>query len=344
MNEERLNRAMRGIRMPEEARQRLLLRLNEERPRRVVRASKRPALAAVAACLALVLCLPAFAANVEPAYTLLYRASPAAAQYLQPVRESDEDKGIRMEVVSAAVQGDTAEVWVSLQDLTGSRVDATTDLFDSYSIRSPVDQSAHCELAGYEETTGTALFRVEIIRADGKSWQGEKITFSLKKFLSRRAAYEQVDIPLDLTRLPQNAATMAVSFSGYAGPEGERPDTFDVLVPEEGRQDFPVEGFSLTGAAWAADGLHLQLAVKNRQQNDNNGDVYLLGPDGEKHYYDFLCYFRQGEGESRVDYMEYVFSGTPQTLTDCRLAGDFYTAGLLTEGSWKVTFRLEGGE
>ncbi|MDY4166925.1 MAG: hypothetical protein SOY27_05465 [Fournierella sp.] len=344
MNEERLNRAMRGIRMPEEARQRLLLRLNEERPRRVVRASKRPALAAVAACLALVLCLPAFAANVEPAYTLLYRASPAAAQYLQPVRESDEDKGIRMEVVSAAVQGDTAEVWVSLQDLTGSRVDATTDLFDSYSIRSPVDQSAHCELAGYEETTGTALFRVEIIRADGKSWQGEKITFSSKKFLSRRAAYEQVDIPLDLTRLPQNAATMAVSFSVYAGPEGERPDTFDVLVPEEGRQNFPVEGFSLTGAAWAADGLHLQLAVKNRQQNDNNGDVYLLGPDGEKNYYDFLCYFRQGEGESRVDYMEYVFSGTPQTLADCRLAGDFYTAGLLTEGSWKVTFRLEGGE
>ena len=37
-------------------------------------------------------------------------------------------------------------------------------------------------------------------------------------------------------------------------------------------------------------------------------------------------------------------SGTPQALADCRLAGDFYTAGLLTEGSWKVTFRLEGGE
>ncbi|WP_294526535.1 hypothetical protein [uncultured Allofournierella sp.] len=344
MHEEQLNRAVRGIRMPKEARQRLLLRLNEERPRRVVRVSKRPALAAVAVCLALALGLPAFAANVEPVYTMLYRASPAAAQYLQPVRERDEDNGIRMEVVSAAVQGDTAEVWVSLRDLAGSRVDETTDLFDSYSIRSPADQSAHCELAGYDKTTGTALFRVQITRADGKSWQGEKVTFSLKKFLSRKAAYEQVDIPLDLTRLPQNAATMAVSFSGYAGPEGERPDTFDVLVPGEGQQDVPVEGFFLTGAAWAADGLHIQLAVKNRQQNDNNGDVYLLGPDGEKHDYDFLCYFRQGEGESRVDYMEYVFSGTPQTLADCRLAGDFYTAGLLTEGSWKVTFRLKGSE
>ena len=343
MHEERLNRAVRGIRMPEEARKRLLLRLNEERPRRVVRLSKRPALAAVAACLALALGLPVLAANVEPAYTLLYRASPAAAQYLQPVRESNEDNGIRMEVVSAAVEGDTAEVWVSLQDLAGSRVDETTDLFESYSIRSPADQSAHCELAGYDEATGTALFRLHITRADGKSWQGEKVTFSLKGFLSRRAAYEQVEIPLDLTRLPQNAATMAVSFSGYAGTEGERPDIFDVLVPEEGRKNFPVEGFSLTGAAWATDGLHIQLAVKNRQQNDNNAEVYLLGPEGAKIFCDFLGYFREGEGENRVDYMEYVFYGTTGALADCRLAGDFYTAGLLTEGSWKVTFRLEGG-
>ena len=344
MDEKRLNRAVRGIRMPEDARQRLLHRLKEEQPRRAACLPKRPALVAVAACLALALGLPALAANVEPAYTLLYRASPEAAQYLQPVRESDEDRGIRMEVVSAAVQGDTAEVWVALQDLAGSRVDETTDLFESYSIRSPADQSAHCELAGYEEATGTALFRLHITRADGKSWQGEKVTFSLKGFLSRRAAYEQVEIPLDLTRLPQNAATMAVSFSGYAGTEGERPDTFDVLVPEEGRQNFPVEGFSLTGAAWAADGLHIQLAVKNRQQNDNNAEVYLLGPEGAKTFCDFLGSFREGEGENRVDYMEYVFSGTTWALADCRLAGDFYTAGLLTEGSWKVTFRLEGGE
>lgn len=344
MDEERLKCAVRGIRMPEEVRQRLLHRLEEERPRRAVCVPKRPALAAVAVCLALALGLPAFAANVEPMYTLLYRASPAAAQYLQPVRESDEAGGIRMEVVSAAVQGDTAEVWVSLRDLAGSRVDETTDLFDSYSIRSPVDQSAHCELAEYDDATGTALFRLQITRTDGKSWQGEKVTFSLREFLSRRAEYEQVDIPLDLARLPQNAATMAVSFSGYAGPEGERPDTFDVLVPQEGQQDFPVEGFSMTGAAWAADGLHIQLAVKNRSENDNNGDVYLLGPDGEKIYYDFLCYFRQGEGKSRVDYMEYVFSGTPQALADYRLAGDFTTAGLLTEGNWKVTFLLKGSE
>ena len=169
------------------------------------------------------------------------------------------------------------------------------------------------------------------------------MTFSLKGFLSRRAAYEQVEIPLDLTRLPQNAATMAVSFSGYAGTEGERPDIFDVLVPEEGRKNFPVEGFSLTGAAWATDGLHIQLAVKNRQQNDNNAEVYLLGPEGAKTFCDFLGCFREGEGENRVDYMEYVFYGTSGALADCRLAGDFYTAGLLTEGSWKVTFRLEGG-
>ena len=84
-------------------------------------------------------------------------------------------------------------------------------------------------------------------------------------------------------------------------------------------------------------------AAQYLQPVRESADVYLLGPESEKTFCDFLGCFREGEGENRVDYMEYVFSGTPGALADCRLAGDFYTAGLLTEGSWKVTFRLEGG-
>ena len=84
-------------------------------------------------------------------------------------------------------------------------------------------------------------------------------------------------------------------------------------------------------------------AAQYLQPVRESAEVYLLGPEGAKTFCDFLGYFREGEGENRVDYMEYVFSGTPGALADCRLAGDFYTAGLLTEGSWKVTFRLEGG-
>lgn len=84
-------------------------------------------------------------------------------------------------------------------------------------------------------------------------------------------------------------------------------------------------------------------AAQYLQPVRESAEVYLLVPEGEKTFCDFLGCFWEGEGENRVDYMEYVFYGTPGALEDCRLAGGFYTAGLLTEGSWKVTFRLEGG-
>ena len=51
-------------------------------------------------CAALVLCaaiaLPAMADSVPAAYELLYRVSPATAQYFRSVRMSCEDQGIRM--------------------------------------------------------------------------------------------------------------------------------------------------------------------------------------------------------------------------------------------------------
>ena len=123
---------------------------------RAARAQSRAAAALAAAVLCLSLAAPALA-NADPAYELLYRLSPAAAQLLRPVRKADEDNGIRLEVVSARVEGDTAEIYVTLRDLTGDRVDDTTDLFDSYSIHRPFDSSAACRSAGFDAETGVRL-------------------------------------------------------------------------------------------------------------------------------------------------------------------------------------------
>ena len=40
-----------------------------------------------------------------------------------------------MEVEAVYVHADTAEIYLSMQDLTEERIDETVDLFDSYSIR-----------------------------------------------------------------------------------------------------------------------------------------------------------------------------------------------------------------
>lgn len=56
------------------------------------------------------------------------------------------------------VQGDRADIYISMQDLTGDRIDETMDLFDSYQINRPFDSSGACRLAGYDAQQKAAAF------------------------------------------------------------------------------------------------------------------------------------------------------------------------------------------
>ena len=100
----------------------------------------------IAACLLLVfvfsissLSLAAATGNI-PANDIFYSLYPDMAMKLSPVNESCEDNGIKMEVESIYVHENMAEIYISMQDLTGNRIDETTDLFDSYDIHTSCDQ------------------------------------------------------------------------------------------------------------------------------------------------------------------------------------------------------------
>ena len=75
---------------------------------------------AAAACLCLIcgLAIPAMAAFSPSFYELLYAVTPATAQFFKPVQRSCEDNGIRMEVTAAYIHENTAEIYLSMQDLT----------------------------------------------------------------------------------------------------------------------------------------------------------------------------------------------------------------------------------
>ena len=114
---------------------------------------------AVAAAIALVCfgSVPALAAaDVEPAYHLLYSISPSLAQKFKPVNLSCIDQGIQVEVDSAYIHGNTAEAIICIKDLAGDRIDETVDLFDSYNIRNIKDSSGTCDLLEYSKDTGVA--------------------------------------------------------------------------------------------------------------------------------------------------------------------------------------------
>ena len=146
-------------------------------------AKRRPVLRALIAAALAVVCLSGLvcamtAADVGPAYELLYQIAPAAAQRLKPVHASDENQGIRLEVVSADVRGDAAEAYIAVTDLTGDRVDGTLDLFDSYDVRTARDSTGHCEFVSYDADTKTATFLVTVRNMDGTPLRGGKMTLS----------------------------------------------------------------------------------------------------------------------------------------------------------------------
>lgn len=331
MCEQDIGRAVRAIKPPEDMEDRIIraMRAPQKRPR------LRMGFAIAFACL--LLALPAMAA-VDSLYEQLYRVAPGIAQYFRPVRMADEDKGIRMEVASQLVEGDTARVLLSLTDTTGHRIDDTTDLYDSYDIRTPHGMEGHCERAGYDEKTGTASFLVTLKRVDGKAIAGDKITFSVGCFLSGKHAYEDIAIPVNLSMEAREKPARTVGLSGGSmlafGYEAK------VLKEEAPYDVFPVKGIELTGLGLVDGRLHVAVRIEDRLKNDNHGFFYLKDARGKVIRAGQNCYYYETQSGRRVDYIEDIFDVPVEILKGCTLYGSFYTADQCTEGNWQVTFPL----
>ena len=114
--------------------QQTIAKMESGRPHRARKPLK--IILAVAAALACV--STAVAANQEAVLRVLYQIAPGMAEYLQPVGQVCEDRGVKLEVVSADVEGSTAKVYLSLTDTTGSLFgDAAPDLYDSWHLDYP---------------------------------------------------------------------------------------------------------------------------------------------------------------------------------------------------------------
>ncbi len=309
------------------------------RPRRL-----RPliALAAVLVCLALTVpafAMPALAADPD-GYALLYSISPAAAQFFKPVNRSDEDNGIRLTVDSVYLHSDTVEIYVSLQDLTGDRLDETTDLFDSYRINRGFDCSATCSLTGYDAQTRTARFLISITSFDGQDIEGDKLTFSLNRLLTGKEETEGAVTGLDLAAAQAEPATQRVEWRGGSGiaaeAGGSGAETRTALVPT-GTLAAPAPGVAITAMGYVDGLLHIQVLYENILETDNHGQLWLDNGVEKLECLGSLSFFAENGSDS---YEDYYFDVTPAQLADCTLYGSFVTADTLIEGGWEITFPL----
>ena len=292
-------------------------------------------------CLVCVLAVPVMAAFSPAFYELLYAVTPATAQFFKPVQRSCEDNGIRMEVTAAYIHENTAEIYLSMQDLTGTSFDETVDLFDSYRLHTPFDCTGHCQLASYDPDTYTATFLVTLEQWDRQSIGGEKLTFSVRKLLSGKKSWEGildgVDLGGSLTSATQTAQPRGLS-GDLLGSDGSKEVT--VLKPA-GEIVAPVDGVTLTGIGYADGRLHVQVYYADILKTDNHGSISLVNREtgGQIDCDGSVAFFDEAGTGS---YEEYVFTGIEADALDAyALYGTFVTSAGPVEGNWSVTFPLE---
>ena len=236
---------------------------------------RRPITVAAMIVLCIVLTTPVLATNVPAIYDLMYWVSPDVAQFFVPVQEAFEYDGIRMEVVSAYIHGSTAEIYITLQDLTSYRVDETTDLFDSYSINRAFDSSATCQRVGYDEETKTATFLIQISQWGNHDITGSKLTFSIREFISHKTSLEGLVVDIDLNEVNEADKVQTISPLGISSKNitlfSRDSSNYEVLVP--GATVYtPIDGLDVTAIGYVAGMLHIQLATSEKLTLDNHGD------------------------------------------------------------------------
>lgn len=300
---------------------------------------------AACACLFFVVAVPTAAATVPAFYDALYLVSPSTAQFFKPVQLSCNDNNIRMEIIAMSVNENVAEIYISMQDLEGGRINENIDLFDSYQINTPFSSTNHCTFLEYDSDTNTATFLVTIEQWDAKKIVGDKITFSVGKFLSNKERFDGVIEDVDFKSEPLSVKTQMVNARGLSGDlfnncQEESENKFEVLLPEKVICE-PVQGAKITGIGYVDEKFHVQVYYEDIGGTDNHGFISLMDKntneivecDGSISFFD---------GEAKGSYQDYIFTSVNEDiLDDYSLYGEFIMADNLVEGNWSVTFPLE---
>lgn len=317
---------------------------NSHRKKPILIRKKRILLVAAVLILSL-LALPTAAAVSTTFNDALYLIAPETAQFFRPVQKSDEEMGVKMEVISTYIHGDTAEIYISLQDTGSNRIDETTDLFDSYEIRTLFDLKGYCEDVSYDPKTKTKTFLVTLKNNGGQKIRGMKVSFSVSKILSRKIKGTACLEGINLTFAEQNPQIVQREVIGYTHSI-EQPNKslyYNSLEPQ-GIIASPYEGVSVTALGYIDDKLHIQMHYANVLTTNTCGSVRLKNTvTGET--LESIGDFTFWDDERKGHYYEDIFDVSGLTdLQNWKIEAEYLTAPEALEGNWEVTFPLENQE
>lgn len=274
----------------------------------------------------------------------LYSLYPNVAEKLEPVHESCEKNGIRMDVEAIYVHDDMAQIYISMEDLTGDRIDETIDLFDSYSMYSKADQIGSCSFVNFDKETKKATFLITLQYMDRKKIEGKKMTFGVGEFLSGKHHLDESLDRIDLSKVSEVSMVQSdVQVRGGSLKElAALSETGKVklLIPDEAKVFVPVEGVQVTAYGLVEGKLHVQVHYDDILVYDNHGYISLRNQNGEFIHPVANVAFWDEEGKGSFE--EYVFDVELDHPGEAfTVWGEFWTCETKVEGPWKVAFPIE---
>ncbi|MBR2569172.1 MAG: hypothetical protein IKE34_08285 [Paenibacillus sp.] len=305
---------------------------------------KKPAVLALSMGISLIVAVPVMAAHLPSFQQILGLVGDQIGVNLRPIQLVSIDQGMKMEVIAAMNDDETAIVYLTLQDMEGGRIDDTVDLYD-YSI-----QGAHMftqKLVAYEAEAKKATF--QLLAHGAKGLNGKKVTLRLSSLLSGKQLMDHVDLAIDLQQeAARQPATMKLDLDHIPGAGGsllkewKASTEMDVLQADHLKRPIPgVEMAQIVNIGFVDDRLHVK--TKWKESVDDNGYLYLLSEQGEQIFSSSVTYSvdKQGNTVYGHDYIEYVFNIGPNNISKYQLYGHFVENHNYIEGNWNMTFEME---
>ncbi|MET3689621.1 hypothetical protein ABIC37_005171 [Priestia megaterium] len=345
----KLKEELEQIEIPKELHMRAKLGVEKAKSEQPRRTFKKAIVFPAAAVLFLIGSAGVGAATFPSFNHLLSLVSPDIALFLQPIETTSEDKGIKMKVVGAMNDDEMAVIYVTMQDLTGNRLDKTLDLYD-YTLTD--GHMFNSQIVNYDKDTNTATLRIQA--NGGTNFNNKKIKLRISSFLSQRYKHEGIKIDTDLSELKnKNVDTISLSTDSTSGGGGEITDQLDtgesieILKPNETILSLPkIKFMHVSNIGFVNGQLHVQTKWSD-EDIDSHGDFYLVDPSGKKINAASKVYYgvdKSGKTVYGNNYVEYIFNANNEDFSKLKLMGDLVSNGNFTKGNWSTTFKLHSVE
>ncbi len=294
----------------------------------------------------------AFTMNYSSFVKLLADLNPAFADYLDAVELSYEYDGIKMEVVAVGTFGNQLKAYVTLQDLTGNRVNEDIVYhMDFFGIKSEANLSGQVvRRAHYDKETGVLTIPVEAQAT--ASFEGKDVTFKIKDIYSNERKYTGHDLGINLTDVSKQPETVVLKDEQFIkmisrNEKYYEAKTATVLKPNVMEIAMPqITSQKITNIGIVDGKLRMQV-WKDYDYMGGFAEYYLKGKYNDLIKGEPVFSYNMDEKEGLVEWSnslwEYEFDVDLKKLADYKLIANISESDKFA-GEWEVTAKVKENE